>query len=384
MADHICVGIKTDGVRCNKRVAEGQRCRIHLKTVETHGPNATAVRELGYQHKKAVRELEAQGLQQVHAVQDNLQLRNDIAIDNLHELAFLKNRQKREIELLLRAQRDTIRLTGIDPDEAANRRRAAEDEQRRQEFQNRVNQILRHNEERAAANLAQANHRVEAVRPPRGDLADFAADAQNVHTTTAVNATKEMVAIILSIPVPDEYKWNGRECSKTPGEIIMSCRLTPKAAWQMAAKYCQDESIYDLGKGIYGQVLDGVWQYILNSSDKADLCRCLKQEMEDNIGMCAQGNLSRLCNILAGYMEGIGPQESVAELLGRLMPKLMEIDDLSQRLAEAFKIMKDNNVPLGEWKKWLAPLTMDQDVTMDIGFLRNDQDQVIGFLAVEV
>jgi hypothetical protein len=355
-----------------------------LKTVETHGPNATAVRELGYQHKKAVHDLENQGLQRLAAVQDNAQLRHDIIFDNLHEVAFLKNHQKREIELLLRAQRDEIRRTGVDPDEAANRRRAAEEEHRRQIFENRVNEIMRRNQERAAVNVDQGIQRAEVVRPPRGDLAEFAADAQNVHTARTVNATKEMVAIILSIPVPDEYKWNGRECSKTPGEIIMTCRLTPKAAWQMTAKYCQDESIYDLGRGIYGQVLDGVWQYILNSSDKTDLCRCLKQEMEDNIGMCAQGNLSRLCNILAGYMEGIGSQESVAELLGRLMPKLMEIDDLGQRLTEAFKIMKDNNVPVREWKKWIAPLTMDQDVEMDIGFLRNDQDQVIGFIAVEV
>lgn len=383
MADHICVGIKADGVRCNKRVADGQqRCRVHLKTVETHGPNATAVKELEYTHKKLLRELREQWGVRINAEED--QARKEALIEDYnHEYRVTKARTDHEVTILVRNQREQVRLTGINPDQVAIQRRVEEENRRRQAFRARVDEIMRENQQRAL-NLADAIQQRAEVARPRGDLAAFAADNQNVHTERTVNATKDMVAIILSIPVPDEYKWNGRECSKTPGEIIMTCRLTPKAAWQMTAKYCQEESIYELGKGIYGKVLDGVWQYILGSPDKPDLCRVLKQEMEDNIGMCAQGNLSRLCNILAGYLEGIGSQESLSELLGRLMPRLMEIDDLSQRLSEAFKIMKENNVPQAEWKKWLAPLTMDQDVSMDIGFLRNDQDQVIGFLAVQV
>jgi threonyl-tRNA synthetase len=124
--------------------------------------------------------------------------------------------------------------------------------------------------------------------------------------------------------------------------------------------------------------------FILNSSDKEDLCRCLKQEMEDNIGMCAQGNLSRLCNILAGYMEGIGSQESLVEILGREFSKLMEIESMEERLTKAFYVLKENNVPIVDWKKWLDPLTCDQDVEMEVGFIRNSNDEIIGFNALEV
>lgn len=398
MADNTCIGVKTNGDRCTKRVAAGQqRCGTHMKTVETHGPNTTAIRELGYQHKKALRQLEADGLLRMNTA-ENDDVRNDIAEDNLHEIAFLKNRQKREVELLMRAHRNEIRRTGVDPDADANARRL-EVERRRQEQlrlrQDEINalrmaiMIRRHEHnnvvENQNNNLGQAlRERAQRHIRRQDDLEAFAHDNQNVHRERTVIATKEMVNIILTIPVPNEYKWNAIECSKTPGEIIVMCKLTPKAAWQMTAKYCQDESIYDLGKGIYGKVLDGVWQYILGSSDKEDLCRVLKQEMEDNIGMCAQGNLSRLCNILAGYLDGIGSQESVADILGRLMPKLFEIENLNQRLAEAFKILKDNNVPIEQWKSWLDPLVMDQDVEMSVGFLRNERDEVIGFLAVEV
>jgi hypothetical protein len=64
-------------------------------------------------------------------------------------------------------------------------------------------------------------------------------------------------------------------------------------------------------------VLDGLWQYIKHSEHKKDLCKILAAELKENVGQCLQGNLSRLCNVLAGYMEGVGSQESVAEILGR-------------------------------------------------------------------
>jgi hypothetical protein len=328
--------------------------------------------------------LELEGLARMEEVGQDNERRNDIAEDNLHEVGFLKNQHKREMNLLLRQQRDEIRITGIDPDENARARivqREIERERRLQEARDRA--IAQHHEQLLNA-AAVIDDRARREMRRQDDLEAFARDNQNVHRERTVNATKEMVNIILTIPVPNEYKWNPLECSKTPGEIIVMCKLTPKAAWQMTAKYCQDESIYDLGKGIYGKVLDGVWQYILKSSDKDDLCRVLKQEMEDNIGMCAQGNLSRLCNILAGYMDGIGSQESVADILGRLMPKLFEIENLSQRLSEAFKVLKNVGVPIAEWKSWLDPLVMDQDVEMSVGFIRNDRDEVIGFLAVEI
>ena len=389
-----CVGIKADGDRCSANAIVGERrCRTHLNTVHNNGPNATALKELTYTHKKAVRDLSVMWHDRIR-VEPNAELRNIIHEEFDREEEILRNNQRNEYLLLERQQRERIHQTGIDPDAPAQERRRQQQEERRRNnglrmeaFREQIAQDRAELERRHALAVEQdlrerlARRNNERVQ---GELAQFANDNQNIHTQRSVQMTKDMVALILTVPVPAEYKWNARECSKTPGDIIMTCRLTPKAAWQMAAKYCQDESIYELGKGIYGKVLDGVWQFILSSPDKPDLCRVLKQEMEDNIGMCAQGNLSRLCNILAGYMDGIGSQESIADVLGRLMPKLMEIEDLTTRLNEALKILKDNKVPVSQWKSWVDPLMFDQDVEMTVGFIRNDRDEVVGFVAVSV
>lgn len=186
------------------------------------------------------------------------------------------------------------------------------------------------------------------------ELGRFASDKQNVHLKTTVNQTTKIVKKVLAIPVPDEYRWNTQTLSKTPGEIISSCKLTPKAGAVMTDKYSHDDDVYELGRGIYGKVLDSVWQYISKSTDKESLCVILKQELQDNIGMCAQGNLSRLCNALAGYIDDVGNVESTSEKLGRMIPLLMNIEDVGERIKKVKQLLDEVKLPTDEWDNWLV------------------------------
>jgi hypothetical protein len=184
-------------------------------------------------------------------------------------------------------------------------------------------------------------------------LAAFAADNQNVHTAIIVEKVKKMVEKILEIPVPSEYQ---TETLKTPGEIILECNLTKKAAWQMMSKYCEEVDIYDLGIGIYPKILNSIWQYIKGSPDSEDLKKILKSEMQDNIGMCQQGNLSRLCNILSGYLDGLivdvqSPREILAERLAALHAE-SPVDMYQQ----ARQILYELLIAPEEWDEWLTPL----------------------------
>lgn len=205
--------------------------------------------------------------------------------------------------------------------------------------------------------LANARGNPAPPAPPvRGELEVFARDRQNVHTTQSVQMTKDIVARVLKIQVPEDYRWNPHTVSKTAGEIIVECRLRPNSVAQFISRYIASENIYEMGPGIFGKVLDSVWQFIRNSEHKADLCKILAQELKDNEGMCLQGNLTRLCNVLAGYLEGVGPQESAAERLGRELPKLLEIQDAEARMNTARRMMADVGLPEAEWAPWLEAL----------------------------
>ena len=410
-----CVAVKTDGHPCNKAVREGEfRCGLHIAARNKRGPNATHIAEVNYTFKKDLKDL------QVRYGTDILRIREEfrdneagrqaqfLMIDTTYNQTRLAiKRQRRQVlNEIQNEQADAIRQNGgVDPDAEANARRAAAQFQRQENWRARGWQgaprqelgadganlpagVMDEDRQRVLNLLARGDNLINQVNralgpapplargnnlrnqlngalgpvPPLipavqvGELGGFAQDRQNVHTTHAVNQTKEIVARILKIPVPPEYRWNMNECSRTPGEIILECKVSPTATWQMMAKYCQADNVYELGKGIYGRVLDCVWQYIKGSEHKEDLCKILKTEMQDNIGMCAQGNLSRLANIVAGYMEGVGPQESVAEIMGRLLPPLMEIEDEGERLDKAKKIMDDYHVPVDDRPQWLEAL----------------------------
>lgn len=238
--------------------------------------------------------------------------------------------------------------------------RRMEEHMRREEddgVMNIINNVLNqrlhniNNDIRNMINEQQTRHR------DIGELEKFAHDKQNVHTSVAVKQTIDILEKILKISVPTEYKWNMETCSKTPGEIVVDCGLTIQASRTMMDKYTLDNDIYEMGKGIYGRVLDCVWQYIKNSKEKDDLCKILKTELEDNVGMCEQGNLSRLANVLAGYVDGIGSQESPAEILGREFPKLWDIDDEDERIEAGKELLDTMEIKDKKMREeWIASL----------------------------
>jgi hypothetical protein len=176
---------------------------------------------------------------------------------------------------------------------------------------------------------------------------------------TVNEVVKKTIEKVILIPVPAEYRWNMETIAKTPGEIIAECKISIAAGKLLMEKYTSDETIYEMVPGIYGKTLDSVWQYIKSSSDKEVLIKTLKIELEDNIGMCAQGNLTRLCNVLQGYLDEM-PKPSVAEILGDLLPPLMAIKDRKVRRETALQIMRTHNVPDEEQDAWLEGL-YDED-----------------------
>lgn len=362
MADRRCIAIKSsDGQRCTKNCTVNGRCSSHDKIRTRDGPNLTEILEIDYMHAAAMKVSHNEMAAQMTALGPE-PWRNNRELYT--ELLRAQSQRNRQMHAENRARKDEVRArqladiarTGINPDAVQEAARAAERERRDAEHQARIAAFRAEQARRPQHPMERAVEAIANGRP----LEAFANDRQNVHTTAAVKQTLKVVNEILKIEVPPEYRWNMTTVSKTMSEIISECELTPASAWQMVAKYCTDETIYDLQRGIYGKVLDCVWQYIKKSTDKECLMKILKTEMRDNIGMCAQGNLSRLTNILAGYVECVVVVESMTDKLGRLLPPLMEIDDIVQRLNAAARIFVENSVPEDQWAAWAGGLVFDQ------------------------
>lgn len=321
-------------------IPDGTRCKIHTNSILKHGIYEIQRQELLAKKKAAMNNFKLSYLFRYFS--DESRKEELDTINKVYDTMYSE---------LIKKQAEEMRTTGVNPDREARIRREAKKQQQQIARQQRILDMLTKGKE------------------TNDDLGNFASDKQNIHTTIAVEHTKKMIETIRTIAVPDEYMWNKNTCSKTPADIILKCNLTPDAAWQMMSKYANPETIYDMEEGIYGKVLDSVWQYVLNSPEKESLIAIVKTELEDNVGMCAQGNLTRICNILTGYMDGITPTENPIEVLGRHMPKIAEIEDVKERLAQANRVLLESKLPITEWLNWTVALFEDEVVDVQNGKL---------------
>ena len=329
-----CSGIKTSGDQCTALCLEGQRCNTHQRSIIFHGPNNTRRRELKFIHKK--------NMFVIYGTRNNIERQTYHANIRLEQIRY--QTAVHDLEILIAQETEAL---GRNADQEAIEAR----QRRIQEAARRWNERF---ERRRLERLAhqQANIQNQIEQHVEQNLGAFAQDRQNIHTTIVVQKVHEMVNLITQIPVPPEYE---TETLKTPGEIILECGLSKKAAWQMMSKYCEEVDIYDLGVGIYPKILNSVWQYIKHSEHREDLKKILKIEMQDNIGMCQQGNLSRLCNILTGYLDGLNMDiRSPREILGDRLAELLrqEPEDMYQ---QARQILYELMIAPEEWEDWLTP-----------------------------
>jgi hypothetical protein len=186
---------------------------------------------------------------------------------------------------------------------------------------------------------------------PQGELERFAKDTQNVHTSKMVEMVLETSKKLMKLSK------NKKEELDTMAYCFTRCKLSDKARQQMALMYYSDSSIYNLKAPTYRLVMDGIWVYI--DSQKEDLQKeiveRLAQELEDNVGMCAQGNLSRLVNVLSGYMPGVGfkNEKSIQDQ----MLELRDVKDSSERKKKALQLCNEFKQTKEETEAWLELLS---------------------------
>lgn len=413
-----CTARKADTVICGRIIPDNQTlCGMHEGVKNRTGPNAFRVKQLKLKHKSEMTEFEQRMvpvMRELQALPIGSEQRAAILDRYITESGQIRTQHRTETAALNTQLRNELLANGgVNPDQA-NENRIATGRLVREWFhlrrrilrwpginwdnpiggyRQRIQDVINGNQLGAENNAELTQHlafiaqdylhllqdaralvqagggrraqiqaaarqeaEVHAAANPNENMGAFARDKQNVHTTAAVKQIKHNINVIRQIFVPEEYRWNPTKISKTYREIVFDCDLSPKGNWQFASYYCNNAQIYDLEEGIFGIMTDGVWQYIRDSEDKRCLINILKRELEDNIGMCAQGNLSRICNVLSGYLQGIGQQESISTILGREFPKLMEIEREPDRLRQGERILRENNVPEAEWEVWLEPL----------------------------
>lgn len=146
----------------------------------------------------------------------------------------------------------------------------------------------------------------------------FAQDPQNVHRKEVSEQTNKATEFLLKI--------KPAETQETERELTLAWMSKPLRRMYDFLMVMTDVhgwfhtvTCRSAGDRLYFRLLRNLVHYIKHSEHKDELWERLWEECSDAVGMCCEGHISRLCNVLTGFVEGLGPQVSLGELMQQKM-----------------------------------------------------------------
>ena len=187
-------------------------------------------------------------------------------------------------------------------------------------------------------------------------LAGIAGDRQNIHTAVISTQTNQGLKVLFEQVVPPDQAtlfeivtaW--RELKVAEIKEIQSV-LQDMAEWYTRSM-CRAE-----GDFLYMRVLDHLWSLILHSEENTELVKRLYQECFEAKGMCCDGHINRLVNVMVGFHDAFNPPLSPKEILQNKMSAIaMRDGPLDDKIKEAMEVFEEVKLPEEERQVWLDSL----------------------------
>jgi len=250
--------------------------------------------------------------------------------------------------------RRAVEVAAIWAERAANRERWRVEEQQR---------LAREAAERAANPpgrrgvdevIDRRDGRAPIPRPV--DLERLARDRQNVHTAAVVKQTNAGEEKLLAV----------RTDGRPVGLRVLRCFAARGGSLTSVLRVANDvEHWYKhvtcrtQGDRLYARVLEGLWTLI--EQQPAEVCAELKErlweEASESVGMCTEGHLGRLVNVMAGFDDAFQPRKSVGESIQEKIAEISGMDiPTEEKVSLARKFLTELAISAEEQAPWLEAL----------------------------
>lgn len=199
--------------------------------------------------------------------------------------------------------------------------------------------------------------------PAAPRLQALARDAQNVHTREVSEQTNESTKKLL-----EEYEKSCKTKRFRSPDWFAAKWLTERyGGWNGVVRVVNDmqhwygtRSCRTENDWLYAKCLDGLYMLIKRTTDeetRKELYKRAFEECSESVGMCCEGHISRLCNIMVGFDDSFKPPVPIGELLQNAMAKIAQSErDANDKITEANKVFNELNVPEPERVVWLEAL----------------------------
>jgi len=176
------------------------------------------------------------------------------------------------------------------------------------------------------------------------NLRAFAFDSESVHRKSTQGMLMANLAKLRAVPVPKDLD--------IFEEFVLP--LPEPIAYVLVKDYQKLSIPLATGPVAYSMVFNHLWSYIRNHQHKDELIKRLGEEIEEGVGVCPNGKLARLMNVVEGYMEGISTA-SPKELFQNRMAVIATMEKSAQ-LKAATDAFQEFEIPEGERGHWLEAL----------------------------
>ena len=190
--------------------------------------------------------------------------------------------------------------------------------------------------------------------PPRG-LDALARDPQNVHTQAVSAQTNASTEKLLEAIVPEDQQ--------TEKSIVRAWVISVPCGWNRMLITIRDVNTWFTTKtcrapddALYRRMLRGLVA-IINRTDeeqRAELYKRLWEECNESVGMCCEGHISRLCNVLVGFDDAFQPAIALGELMQQKMAAISGLDvPEEEKRRQANQWFDEHAVPEADRAAWL-------------------------------
>ena len=195
---------------------------------------------------------------------------------------------------------------------------------------------------------------------PNNNLAHFVADAQNIHTTVVSEQLNRGMEKLLAQDVPDSRDALVELRANDPDWVAGILHLPLSDARKVIAdvrSWYKKRLCRTAGDFLYRKCLNGLLTLIQASPHKDDLVSRFWEEAYDATGMCCEGHLARLTNVLVGFDEDIPAPVAVGEILQQKIAAIAALDvRVEEKVGQAWVVFVELNIPMEERMAWLDAL----------------------------
>ena len=192
--------------------------------------------------------------------------------------------------------------------------------------------------------------------PPVGGLRALAQDTQNVHTAAVSQQTNAATDKLLAVTVPESQQTEKTLAVIWLGNLNVSYSTFLRVANDIN-RWFGTKDCRVVGDNLYRRLLRGLVAMIGQEPDserKTEMYRRAWEESCEATGMCCEGHISRLCNVLVGFDDAFQPPVPFGEILQSKMAAIAGLDvsdEEKRRQANAF--FDEHQTPAEERVAWL-------------------------------